>query len=158
MSRRVTVTLHLKWPPPSCHKNATKCSFFGRVKSRGLKVALNLHAASGKMLFITAPDSIYMTELHGAHITEPLLLLLHVYTGIQPWEEKYVEMAEAMGIDPKVDNTIVAYTHSCLVISKQYLYVQTHRYVPFVPSDKKVSSCHDANAFCACTEIHCFAV
>ena len=23
-------------------------------------------------------------------------------TGVQPWEEKYVEMAEAMGIDPKV--------------------------------------------------------
>ena len=27
--------------------------------------------------------------------------------GIQPWEEKYVEMAEAMGIDPKVDDTIL---------------------------------------------------
>eukprot|EP00117_Sycon_ciliatum_P025367 scpid31380/ scgid21071/ Alpha-xylosidase len=41
-------------------------------------------------------------------------LNLHPASGIQPWEERYKEMAEAMGIDPS-----------------------TNHYVPFVPTDKK---------------------
>lgn len=41
-------------------------------------------------------------------------LNLHPASGVQPWEDRYAEMAEAMGIDPK-----------------------TQHYVPFVPQDKK---------------------
>ena len=29
-------------------------------------------------------------------------LNLHTVSGVQPWEEKFVEMAEAMGITPSV--------------------------------------------------------
>lgn len=35
-------------------------------------------------------------------------------TGIQPWEEKYVEMAEAMGIDPKVLAHTLQDEHYCI--------------------------------------------
>ena len=27
---------------------------------------------------------------------------IHIFVGIQPWEDKYEEMAKAMGIDPSV--------------------------------------------------------
>ena len=63
--------------------------------------------------------------------------------GIQPWEDKYREMATAMGIDPSVSSN----DHICTYMYTLYInyilvsfFLQTNNYVPFNPIDIKVSN------------------
>ena len=58
---------------------------------------------------------------------------VHPASGIQPWEDTYTQMATAMGIDPEVRWEIVLTSHLPPVSQ------QTQKYVPFVPSYRKVS-------------------
>ena len=46
-------------------------------------------------------------KFHGLKNT----LNLHPASGMQPWEEKYSEMAEAMGIDPTVSVSCMSWSH-----------------------------------------------
>ena len=61
------------------------------------------------------------------------LVLWYIHIGIQPWEDKYEEMAKAMGIDPSV-----TFNHTVCTLINIHVSIQTKKYVPFVPSDKEV--------------------